>query len=175
MLEAILQEGTNTTHVCEDLRRLLPRMEHVHFDLEPLCDAMLGTWDAGESFNPISLAQVRSLHMTCAGYARLGKRGCVGRHHQAQPLTDEGIFYYEDWTKSYPRKKPMLVVNERKVGRTLVDAELQEGYEKRILMEHTPAGFMRYGAPALGYWRLYTEDDEPPEGWDHDILRGPVG
>lgn len=297
-LEATLQEGTNTSHVCEDLRRLLPRMEHVHIDLEPLCDAMLGTWDAGESFHPISLTQMRSLHITFAGYARLEKRGCVGRHQQAQPLTvghsmvkalqkvvelpetapaeftilgtspsggddnkalcetrlrchirkeakavktetwifpitwlvgdirspawyirmkheayvvrerydlivvaggrpwrtlitgarlpkaftrgkelkpDEGIFDYEDWTKRYPRKKPMLVVNERKAGMTLVHAELQEGYEERSLMEHTPAGFVRYGGPAWGYWRLYAEDDEPPEDWDHDILRGPVG
>ncbi|KAI1065611.1 hypothetical protein LB507_001275 [Fusarium sp. FIESC RH6] len=297
-LEGILQDGSNATHVCEDLRRLLPRMEYVHIDLEPLCDAMLGTWDADESYHPISLPQIRSLHITCAGESGSGKRGCVDRHQRAQPLTvghsmvkalqqvvelpetasaeftvlgtspsggddnkalcetrlrchirkdakgvktetwtfpitwlvgdirspawyirmrpeayvvrdrddlivvaggrpwqtlstgarlpkaftlgkklkpDEDIFNYEDWTERYPKKKPMLVMNERKAGMPLVDAELHEGYEERSLMEHTPAGFVRYGGPAWGYWRLYAEDDEPPEDWNHDLLRGPVG
>lgn len=86
-LEVSLQDESNPTHVCEDLCRLLPRMEHVHIDLEPLCDAMLGTWDANEGFHPISLPAIRSLHIDCVGDARSGKRGCAERHQKAWPLT----------------------------------------------------------------------------------------
>ncbi|CAG7555729.1 unnamed protein product [Fusarium equiseti] len=118
----------------------------------------------------IVVAGGRPWHTLSTG-ARLPKAFTLGK--KMKP--DEGIFDYEDWIERYPRKKPMLVMNERKAGMTLVAAELQEGYEERSLMEHTPARFVRYGGPAWGYWRLYAEDDEPPEDWNHDLLRGPVG
>ncbi|KAH7198401.1 uncharacterized protein B0J16DRAFT_330330 [Fusarium flagelliforme] len=86
-LDAIPHDGDNPTHVCEDLRRLLPRMEHIHVDLEPICDAMLGTWDVDETFHPISLPQMQSLHISCAGNDISGIRGCVERHQEARPLS----------------------------------------------------------------------------------------
>jgi hypothetical protein len=56
---------TNPTHLCEDLRRVLPRMQHVHINLDPVCNAMLGTWDRDKTFHPISLPHIQSLHLDC--------------------------------------------------------------------------------------------------------------
>ncbi|WAO88720.1 F-box domain-containing protein [Fusarium falciforme] len=66
------------THLCEDIRRLLPRMHHVHIDLASVCDAMLGRWDSGDVFRPIKLACIRSLHIDCVGMD--GRKQCDHRH-----------------------------------------------------------------------------------------------
>ncbi|RGP71215.1 hypothetical protein FLONG3_7165 [Fusarium longipes] len=88
-LEALLllQDNDSSTHVCDDLRRVSPRMEHIHVDLDPVCDAMLGTWDADQCFHPISLPQARSVHINCAGNGRDGTRQCIEGHQQVQPMT----------------------------------------------------------------------------------------
>ncbi|RSL52918.1 hypothetical protein CEP54_010656 [Fusarium duplospermum] len=57
----------NPTHLCDDIRRLLPRMHHVRIDLSSVCEAMLGTWDLGGVFCPIKLACIQSLHIDCVG------------------------------------------------------------------------------------------------------------
>ncbi|KIL92403.1 hypothetical protein FAVG1_04814 [Fusarium avenaceum] len=69
------------THVCDDLRALLPRMQHVHINLEPACDAILGTWDKEKTFYPISLPHLRCFHLD---YVEKEKREDL---HQLQPLT----------------------------------------------------------------------------------------
>ncbi|RSM13106.1 hypothetical protein CEP52_002098 [Fusarium oligoseptatum] len=69
--------GGDPTHLCEDIRRLLPRMHHVRIDLTSVCDAMLGTWDLGGVFCPIKLACIRSLHVDCVG---MGGRTKCGHH-----------------------------------------------------------------------------------------------
>lgn len=71
----------NRTHVCEDLRRLLPRMKHVHIILNPTCDAMLGTWDRDKTFHPISLPYLQRFHLD---YVEKEKREDL---HQPRPLT----------------------------------------------------------------------------------------
>lgn len=67
------------THLCEDIRRLLPRMHHVRINLACLCDAMLGTWDSGDVFRPINLACIRSLRVDCVG--RFGTKLCGQDHN----------------------------------------------------------------------------------------------
>lgn len=62
------------THLCEDIRGLLPRMHHVHIDLASVCDGMLGTWDPGHVFRPVGLACIQSLHIDCVGMN--GKKQC---------------------------------------------------------------------------------------------------
>ncbi|KAJ4247114.1 hypothetical protein NW762_013252 [Fusarium torreyae] len=77
------------THLCENIRRLLPRMYHVHINLECLCDAMLGTWDPNQIFHPISLPKLRSLHVDCADY--LGRRECRDEYHHTPERTWRSI------------------------------------------------------------------------------------
>ncbi|KAF4434502.1 F-box-like domain-containing [Fusarium acutatum] len=55
----------DSTHLCEDLRRLLPQLQHVHINLVPVCNTILGTWDKDKVFHPISLPHLRSLHLVC--------------------------------------------------------------------------------------------------------------
>lgn len=73
--------NTDPTHLCEDLRRLLPRMQHVHINLNPVCDAILGTWDKDKAFHPISLPHLRHLHLDC-----IEKDQRIDLH-QPRPLT----------------------------------------------------------------------------------------
>lgn len=54
-------------HLCEDLRPILPRMQHVHIDISCLCDALFGTWDSDGCFHPIALPNIQSLHVDCVG------------------------------------------------------------------------------------------------------------
>ncbi|CCT70534.1 uncharacterized protein FFB20_02644 [Fusarium fujikuroi] len=69
-------------HLCEDLRRLLPRMQHAHVDMSCLCDAMFGTWGSDNCFHPIALPNIQRLHVPCVG-AQL-KSACSERHQQDQ-------------------------------------------------------------------------------------------
>ncbi|EMT73462.1 hypothetical protein FOC4_g10000825 [Fusarium odoratissimum] len=133
------------THLCEDLRRLLPRLQHVHINLDPVCDAMLGTlptaWTCGKALMP-----------------------------------DYGIFEYAEWSKTYPKKQPMLIRNEKLAGQCLISAEEREGYQNTAsLVEQTPEGFVRHGGPVSRNWKLYREDEEGPEDWNPDAPNGPVG
>ncbi|KNB10681.1 hypothetical protein FOXG_10826 [Fusarium oxysporum f. sp. lycopersici 4287] len=281
------------THLCEDLRRLLPRLQHVHINLDPVCGAMLGTWDKHKVFHPISLPHLRSLHLLCiennewadlhqprplstwhslihglqqvatlpetssparitvlgvlpsggepdksiyrtflhcnvgkqardtktwalpvtwlaglnhtpAYYIRirngeafvvLDKRDCIGiaGGRPWRTLTtgarlptawtcgkalmpDHGIFEYAEWSKTYPKKQPMLIRNEKLAGQCLISAEEREGYQNiASLVEQTPEGFVRYGGPVSRNWQLYREDEEGPEDWNPDAPNGPVG
>ncbi|KAF5705019.1 hypothetical protein FMUND_12280 [Fusarium mundagurra] len=70
-------------HLCEDLRPLLPRMQHVHIDMSCLCDALFGTWDSDGCFHPIALPNIQRLHVDCVG--RQHKTPCPERYRQ-----DEG-------------------------------------------------------------------------------------
>ncbi|KAF5240614.1 hypothetical protein FANTH_9502 [Fusarium anthophilum] len=69
-------------HLCEDLRTMLPRMQHVHIDMSSLCDAMFGTWDSDDCFHPIALPNIQSLHVDCVGMQH--KTPCPERHRQDQ-------------------------------------------------------------------------------------------
>ncbi|KAF4969218.1 hypothetical protein FSARC_3521 [Fusarium sarcochroum] len=67
-------------HLCEDIRRVLPRMHHVLINLGHVCDAMLGTWDSDQIFHPIGLPHIRSLQVDCLDvYA---SEECTNGHHQ---------------------------------------------------------------------------------------------
>ncbi|KAM5353969.1 hypothetical protein ACJ41O_000619 [Fusarium nematophilum] len=74
-------------HLCEDLRRLLPRMHHVHINLGSVCDAMLGAWEdgSGQVFRPISLPHIQSLHVDCTGIRK--RRVCDNGHPQHPPAS----------------------------------------------------------------------------------------
>ncbi|RBR03049.1 hypothetical protein FVER53590_01672 [Fusarium verticillioides] len=65
-------------HLCEDLRPLLPRMQHVHIDMSCLCDALFGTWDSDGCFHPIALPNIQRLHVDCVGMQH--KTPCPERH-----------------------------------------------------------------------------------------------
>ncbi|KAJ3518443.1 hypothetical protein NM208_g14510 [Fusarium decemcellulare] len=57
-----------STHVCEELRRLLPRMHNVRLNLPNTCSAMLGTREPGDALadvRPISLPCMRNLQLEC--------------------------------------------------------------------------------------------------------------
>ncbi|EEU39738.1 uncharacterized protein NECHADRAFT_79535 [Fusarium vanettenii 77-13-4] len=281
------------THLCEEIRRLLPRMHHVHIDLASICDAMLGMWDSGHVFRPIKLACIRRLHINCVSMD--GRKRCGGHHHDgdgdwysghrppkslwdsiirglqhvvelqdidtgeitvlgsvpsgndfnkdrywtllrchvrrghneittwafpiihitpvdennlawyirvndgafitldrrplydlvagfpwrtlttgpklpaavdphAPRVSDEelGILSEAQWKKRYPRKIPILWLNEKKTGMRLIDAEEQEGSEMRGTVEMTPSGFVR--PTEQGYFRsqVFTEEE-----WEH--------
>ncbi|WKT47169.1 hypothetical protein QSH57_012074 [Fusarium oxysporum f. sp. vasinfectum] len=74
--------GGPEIHLCEDLRPLLRRMQHVHTDMSSLCDAMFGTWDSDDCFHPIVLPNLQSLHVPCVGIKN--KTLCPERHQQDQ-------------------------------------------------------------------------------------------
>ncbi|KAK2691475.1 hypothetical protein QWA68_008883 [Fusarium oxysporum] len=74
--------GGPEIHLCEDLRPLLRRMQHVHTDMSSLCDAMFGTWDSDDCFHPIALPNLQSLHVPCVGIKN--KTLCPERHQQDQ-------------------------------------------------------------------------------------------
>jgi hypothetical protein len=44
-------------------------------------------------------------------------------------MSDYGIFEYSEWTKTHPKKHPMLIRNERLAGYCLISAEEREGYQ----------------------------------------------
>ncbi|KAF2742674.1 hypothetical protein M011DRAFT_481443 [Sporormia fimetaria CBS 119925] len=55
-------------HVCDVLRDLLPRMEHVRLRLRMLCGSIFGTGDpCTNDFLPISLPNIKSLVINCGG------------------------------------------------------------------------------------------------------------
>ncbi|KAF4460151.1 F-box-like domain-containing [Fusarium albosuccineum] len=57
-----------STHVCQERRRLLPRMHNVRLNLPVTCDEMLGTRKRGDGFTdvrPISLPCMRNLQIDC--------------------------------------------------------------------------------------------------------------
>ncbi|KAF4967718.1 hypothetical protein FSARC_4779 [Fusarium sarcochroum] len=54
--------------VCEDLRRVLPRMHDVRIRMAPVSDAILGTRDPDQIFHSIALPHIRSLLIDCAVY-----------------------------------------------------------------------------------------------------------
>ncbi|KAF4501069.1 hypothetical protein FAGAP_2731 [Fusarium agapanthi] len=70
-------------HLCEDLRPLLPRMQHVHIDMSCLCDTLFGTWYSDGCFHPVALPNIQRLHVPCVGMQH--KTPCPERHQQ-----DEG-------------------------------------------------------------------------------------
>ncbi|CEI63228.1 hypothetical protein FVEN_g233 [Fusarium venenatum] len=279
--------GPGQTHLCEDLRRLLPRMVHVHVDLDPVCDEMLGTWDYDKIFHPISLPCLESLHFDCfedkvwthrrpvqtlkiwhslvpalqqvatlsdtpssaritalgvspeglsddlsihptylrcdvrressntktwafpvsplpgpeplravnyirmrdgESYVAVDRRDVVtiaGEHpwrtlatgtrlptdwtRGKELMPDYGIFDYEEWIKIYPKKRPLLILNEELCGQRLISAEEREGYQNtENLVEKTPKGYVRYGGPVWQYDELFDEEDEGPEGLTPD-------
>ncbi|KAK7600680.1 hypothetical protein V3481_002210 [Fusarium oxysporum f. sp. vasinfectum] len=91
-------------------------------------------------------------------------------------MPDYGIFEYAEWSKTYAKKQPMLIRNERLAGQCLISAEEREGYQNTAsLVEQTPEGFVRYGGPVSRNWQLYGEDEEGPEDWNPDAPNGPVG
>ncbi|RYC84739.1 hypothetical protein BFJ63_vAg12405 [Fusarium oxysporum f. sp. narcissi] len=69
-------------HLCEGLRPLLRRMQHVHIDMSSLCDAMFGSWDSDDCFHPIVLPNLQSLHVPCVGMQN--KTSYPERHRQDQ-------------------------------------------------------------------------------------------
>lgn len=69
-------------HLCEGLRPLLRRMQHVHIDMSSLCDAIFGSWDSDDCFHPIVLPNLQSLHVPCVGMQN--KTSYPKRHRQDQ-------------------------------------------------------------------------------------------
>ncbi|UPK89829.1 hypothetical protein LCI18_000764 [Fusarium solani-melongenae] len=79
-------------HLCEDIRRLLPRMQHVHIDLASICNTMLGMWDSGDVFRPTKLTYIRSLHIDCVG---MDERKQCGHHHDGD--SDRYSYQHSLW------------------------------------------------------------------------------
>jgi hypothetical protein len=78
-------------------------------------------------------------------------------------MPDYGIFEYREWTRTHPKRHPMLIRNKRLARQCLISAEEREGYEKTAsLVEATPEGFVRYGGEVWRNWQLYREDEEGP-------------
>ncbi|KAF4338796.1 hypothetical protein FBEOM_7298 [Fusarium beomiforme] len=76
----------NDTHLCEDIRRILPRMQHAHIEARSLCDAFLGEWDSDEKFHSISLPNLRTIliHVAARG-------ACSDKHRHGDKLPWESI------------------------------------------------------------------------------------
>lgn len=105
------QDGEGSAHLCESLRRLMPRMHHVRIRVASVCPALLGmgelsnhndlsqqsplidsttetTPPARTPFKPVDLPNIRSLVIYCA-LPHSGKTACCGRasrSHQTEQI-----------------------------------------------------------------------------------------
>ncbi|KAI8716389.1 F-box domain-containing protein [Fusarium sp. LHS14.1] len=57
----------DVTHVCDDIRYILPRMHNVRIDLKSMCNAMLGLRSRGQPLHPIALPNIRHLLIETTG------------------------------------------------------------------------------------------------------------
>ncbi|KAH7325031.1 hypothetical protein B0I35DRAFT_425457 [Stachybotrys elegans] len=54
----------DSTHLCEELRRILPRLQHVRLNLRFTCGALVGKYEE-DGFNPIKIPNVQQFLINC--------------------------------------------------------------------------------------------------------------
>ncbi|EEU43359.1 uncharacterized protein NECHADRAFT_101077 [Fusarium vanettenii 77-13-4] len=159
------------THVCDDIRDMLPRMHNVRIDLKSMCSDMVGWRTRGRPFHPISLPNIRHLLIETTGIgARPSCPSSAPRDHSSWRQISLALKHVAGLPETAPGELAVLGAawhipyDERRKGMRLMEFEKrEEDIKQRMVVERTPEGLP---------WRPDVDSEEEEEDARDDTLYG---